>query len=340
VLFPKTKFTRQTLCGRLLCFKMYFLREAQVFANKRQFARLSANLFLLVAGALTLSSPLCAFAAPVELRQAADGKAAQGALILPVVSIGSLLLPSGQITVDGQNVEVGAVPEWLFDRHTVLTGVLIQLDVAGAAASPAATSLNGLVYFNGGDWLKNLRRGRAKETIETADGQTYQGQIVSVTKDQISIDTLPGQSRNIALANVKNIISPCSYRFSAPASQVKLSPDTGITICDARSVTFAPAGAQPRLASAFSMRGSSSTPALKLPKSDLAGTEGGITKRAIALMITADAVNTIAPAIAIPLTATLGQRRASNTLNGYTEANLLNDFVFKIPLVTSPTARF
>ncbi len=324
-----------------------------MFVNYRQFARLFAL------ASITLLLPLSAMAAPVELKQAADGKAAQGALALPVSSIGSLLLPSGQITVQGQNVEVGAVPEWLFDRHTVLKGVLIQLDVAGlagaapvapttiaagattpTAATAAASALSGLVYFNGGDWLKNLRRGRAKETIETADGQIYQGQISGVTRDQIAIDVLPGQSKNIALANVKNIVSPYSYRFSAPAGDVKLSPDTGTTLCDAGVVSFAPSSSQPRLASVFTSRPGSSTPVLKLPKSDLAGTEGGITKKAIAFMITADAVNTIAPAIAIPLTATLGTRRAENTLNGYTNANLLNDFVFKIPLVTSPTSRF
>ncbi len=317
-----------------------------MFVNRRQFARSFAL------ASMTLLLPLSALAAPVELKQAADGRAAQGALALPVSSIGSLLLPSGQITVEGQNVEVGAVPEWLFDRHTVLKGVLVQLDVAGPAgataptapttptATTASSALSGLVYFNGGDWLKNLRRGRAKETIETADGQTYQGQITGITKDQIAIDLLPGQSKNIALANVKNIVSPYSYRFSAPAGEVKLSPDTGTTICDAGIVTFAPSSSQPRLASMFTSRPGSSTPVLKLPKSDLAGTEGGITKKAIAFMITADAVNTIAPAIAIPLTATLGIRRAENTLNGFTNANLANDFIFKIPLVTPPTSRF
>jgi hypothetical protein len=57
-------------------------------------------------------------------------------------------------------------------------------------------------------------------------------------------------------------------------------------------------------------------------------------------MIAVDAANTLAPMIALPLTMALGQGRAENTLNGYTAANNLNDFVFKIPLVTSPTAKF
>jgi hypothetical protein len=264
-------------------------------------------------------------------------------------------------------VEVGAVPEWLFDRHTILTGTLIRLDLgatpaATAAATPtnvatpsinqgsaqavASSRLDGLVYFNGGDWLKNLRTSRISETVEAADGNTYVGRISTITADNLSIDTLPGQTRTLALANVKNIVSPFSYRFSAQASDVKLAPDSGMTTCDASTATFAlarPLG-QPQSAIAAQSRprmfGVASKPVFTLPKSTLAGTEGGISKKAITAMITVDAANTLAPMIALPLTMALGQGRAENTLNGYTTANRINDFFLHIPLVTSPTAKF
>jgi len=292
--------------------------------------------------AVNLSFPLGALAESVELKQATDGKAAQGAFALPVKGIGGLLLPNGQITVQGQNVEVGAVPEWLFDRHTVLTGVLVRLDLSGGVAGEPA-ALSGIAYFNGGDWLRNLHRGGGRETVETVGGETYQGKISSITKDQLTIDTLPGQSKTLALPTIANIVSPYSYRFSAAASAVKLSPDTASTLCDASTVTFAPARLQSgvKIASASTpVLASSSSQHFKLPKSILAGTEGGITKKAIAFMITADFVNTAAPCIAIPLVATLGTRRAHRTINGYTDANRLNDFVLHIPLVTPPTAMF
>ncbi len=326
--------------------------------------------------ALTLQfSSLPALASLVEMKQA-EGKPVQASLALPVANIGNYLLPDGQISVNGQLVEVGAVPEWLFDRHTVLTGTLIRLDLgtptAAPAAAPASASnmnasaspsvspsanqgsaqavassrLDGLVYFNGGDWLKNLRTSRISETVEAADGNTYVGRISTVTADNLSIDTLPGQTRTLALANVKNIVSPFSYRFSAPASDVKLSPENGMTTCDASAATFAlarPLG-QPQSAIATQPRprmfGGASKPVFTLPKSTLAGTEGGISKKAITAMVAADAANTLAPMIALPLTMALGQGRAENTLNGYTNANLLNDFFLKIPLVTSPTAKF
>jgi hypothetical protein len=284
-----------------------------------------------------------------------------------VANIGNYLLPDGQISVSGQLVEVGAVPEWLFDRHTILTGTLIRLDLgatpaATAAATPtpsatpsinqgsaqavASSRLDGLVYFSGGDWLKNLRTSRISETVEAADGNTYVGRISTVTADNLSIDTLPGQTRTLALANVKNIVSPFSYRFSAQASDVKLSPDSGMTTCDASTATFAlarPLG-QPQSAIATQSRprmfGVASKPVFTLPKSTLAGTEGGISKKAITAMITVDAANTLAPMIALPLTMALGQGRAENTLNGYTTANRINDFFLHIPLVTSPTAKF
>lgn len=327
------------------------------------------NLSLSLALALQFSS-LPAQAALVEMKQA-EGKAVQASLALPVANIGNYLLPDGQISVNGQLVEVGAVPEWLFDRHTILTGTLIRLDLGAPAATAGATPTNatspslappssqasaqavastsrldGLVYFNGGDWLKNLRTNRISETVEAADGNTYVGRISTVTADNLSIDTLPGQTRTLALANVKNIVSPFSYRFSAQASDVKLSPDSGMTTCDASSATFAlarPLG-QPQSAIATQSRprmfGVASKPVFTLPKSTLAGTEGGISKKAITAMITADAANTLAPMIALPLTMALGQGRAKNTLNGYTTANRINDFFLHIPTVTSPTAMF
>lgn len=327
----------------------------------------SLVLSLALTAALALQcAGLPAQAALVEMKQA-EGKPVQASLALPVANIGNYLLPDGQISVNGQLVEVGAVPEWLFDRHTILTGTLIRLDLAAPAstqaANPASTTnasapqgsaqavastsrLDGLVYFNGGDWLKNLRTNRISETVEAADGNTYVGRISTVTADNLSIDTLPGQTRTLALANVKNIVSPFSYRFSAQASDVKLSPDSGMTTCDASSATFAlarPLG-QPQSAIATQSRprmfGVASKPVFTLPKSTLAGTEGGISKKAITAMITADAANTLAPMIALPLTMALGQGRAENTLNGYTTANRINDFFLHIPLVTSPTAKF
>lgn len=328
--------------------------------------------------ALTLNlqlSGLAALASAVEMKQS-EGKPVQASLALPAASIGSMLLPEGQISVNGQSVEVGAVPEWLFDRHTVLTGTLIRLDlgagttssisssgssssVAASGSGTANTRLDGLVYFTGGDWLKNLRRSRISETVEAVDGNTYVGRISTVTPSSLSIDTLPGQTRTLALANVKNIVSPYSYRFSAPASDVKLSPDTGTTICDASTATFAlsqPLGSLSQTTLSQSTQAQSqqtltgrpksrmfsgpSQAVLKLPKSTLAGTEGGISRKAITAMIAVDAANTLAPMIALPLTMALGQGRAENTLNGYTAANNLNDFVLHIPLVTSPTAKF
>ncbi len=334
---------------------------------------LACRLALSLALALQFSS-LPVLASLVEMKQA-EGKPVQASLALPVANIGNYLLPDGQISVNGQLVEVGAVPEWLFDRHTILTGTLIRLDLGAAPAATAAATptnatnpsaapsvnpsatqdsaqavassrLDGLVYFNGGDWLKNLRTNRISETVEAADGNSYVGRISTITADNLSIDTLPGQTRTLALANVKNIVSPFSYRFSAQASDVKLSPDNGMTTCDASTATFAlarPLG-QPQSAIATQSRprmfGVASKPVFTLPKSTLAGTEGGISKKAITAMITVDAANTLAPMIALPLTMALGQGRAENTLNGYTTANRINDFFLHIPLVTSPTAKF
>jgi hypothetical protein len=344
----------------------------------------------LLALTLQIVFPFAALAAPVELKHA-EGKPAQATLALPTNSIGTLSLPSGQLLIEGNNVVVGAVPEWLFDRHPVLTGTLIRLDVGAAAnggasgstssstsdstststssststtAAPTATApltlngsnaapslspaaqsyVSGLVYINGGDWLKNLRRTRSTETVETTEG-SVSGKIASIDGTSVLIETLPGQTKTIPLANVKNIVSPFSFSFTAPATDIKLSPDDGTTVCDAGTVVFAPASqsiysAKGNSGGSYGGSNSSRKPALTLPKSTLAGTEGGITKGAITAMVAVDTANTLAPIIGLPLTMALGQRRAENTLNGFQNANFVNDFFFKIPLVTSPVARF
>ncbi|HND67869.1 MAG TPA: hypothetical protein PL112_13815, partial [Candidatus Obscuribacter sp.] len=89
-----------------------------------------------------------AMAAPLTLAKSGELAATQ-----PVARIGRLLLPQGQVKVRGREVEVMAVPEWLFDRHAVLKGKLIKAD-AGSQA------LTALVYFDNGDWLKDLYSGR------------------------------------------------------------------------------------------------------------------------------------------------------------------------------------
>ena len=77
---------------------------------------------------------------------------------IPVRSIGGVLLPKGSVSISGNTIDVGAVPEWLFDKHTVLSGVLINptLNTTGDRAT-----ITGLVYFQTGEWLKNLGRNQA-----------------------------------------------------------------------------------------------------------------------------------------------------------------------------------
>src|SRR5438132_859286 len=77
-------------------------------------------------------------------------------------SIGGVALPKGSVSISGSTINVNAVPDWLFDRHNVLTGVVINPKLATEGSSSVVT---GLAYFTKGEWLANLGRNQAAEIV-------------------------------------------------------------------------------------------------------------------------------------------------------------------------------
>src|SRR5579883_2563615 len=96
--------------------------------------------------------------------------------------LGRLKLNNGSVKISKNDVSVGAVPDWLFDRHTVLTGKLINhhIDTAGTQ-----TTLSGTMYFLDGDWAKELPDARNRDTIQLANGPAILGRIRNFTSDSL-----------------------------------------------------------------------------------------------------------------------------------------------------------
>ncbi len=274
----------------------------------------------LLAYALSLGLNGAAMAAPLTLAKSGELVATQ-----PVERIGRLLLPQGQVRLRGREVEVVAVPEWLFDRHAVLKGKLVKVDTG-------SQTLTALVYFDGGDWLKDLYIGRrSRETFTLKSGGNIYGNVRSITPTDVNIEVLPGKIEKISLSEVVSIDSPFAYQATISLSQVKLSPETQELTAEGGNTVLKPV-------SVVGSRIASNKEAI-LPPSRLPGTEGGITKAKIASMVAMDTVNTLAPLVAIPLVVPLGERSAIRQLNAYQQADIAN-VVFDLPAVPQTIARF
>ncbi len=207
-------------------------------------------------------------------------------------SIGGVALPKGSISISGNTINVNAVPDWLFDRHNVLTGVVINPKLTTEGTSSVIT---GLAYFTKGEWLTSLGRNQASEIVTLNDGMALSGHIGGTSSSALDMVLADGTRRSVNFSDIAALQSPRAYPFRIPATSVKIEPSDGSYTAEVASASFTPAMFHSHLA-LFS----SNKP--QVPKSSLPGTEGGVSNKYIATMIATDIISgTIAPAIAIPI---------------------------------------
>jgi hypothetical protein len=191
--------------------------------------------------------------------------------------------------ISGHSIEIQAVPEWLFDRDTVLSGSVINPTLTTQGGS---SIVRGLAFFNGGSWLRNLAAPNVRDTIRTASGETIPGTIQAVLPDGLEILQLMGGRRKVLYTDIANIDSPRAYNFAVNATSLKLDPTAAGMQGDANQVAFTRAGLGGRIA-----MGKPSVPTSRLP-----GTEGGVPNAVIASEVLIDfAVNVVAPAVTVPV---------------------------------------
>lgn len=237
----------------------------------------------------SLAAVPAALAMPVSFTQAGEGQTSAVECHLPVNSIGPVLLNKGSARLAGGNIDVATVPEWLFDPQIVLSGVVINSQIE---TSGPKSMITGLAYFNKGDWLNNLGSTVAKDTLYLNSGDVVTVQVGATADNALEVLQSDGTRRKIPFADIRDIRSPRAYRFSIPASSVKLPLQPGGSIdLDGSRLTFAASGSlRGRLAQKPSA-----------PVSHLPGTEGAVSNRAIAGWLALDVANDLAPAITAPI---------------------------------------
>jgi hypothetical protein len=252
---------------------------------------------------------------------------------VPVTSIGGIALPKGTVSLAGNTIEINAVPDWLFDRHAVMSGVIFDEQLDSSGASPKVT---GSAYLLRGEWLKNLGRNVAPEIVSIKGGDSCSGHIVgSPSETELEMILSDGTRKTLKLDEIASITSPRAFTFEIPTRSVKISPTDNTYVADAVNVNFRPSMFHSQIA--FYSRKP------KVPVSTLPGTEGGISNKTITfLAVNSFAVNTLANAIAIPIifarSSSLGQEqilfRAGNLadgLNPYTPQRYANGTIHFYP---------
>jgi hypothetical protein len=247
---------------------------------------------------------LPAFANSIVYSAPSDNQSANFTGEVPVKQIGSLLLPKAVVQFKNTDVNILAVPDWLFDRSVVLSGALVKVQVSVQGQN---SNLNGLVYFFEGQWLSNLGSINAIDTIDTISGERLRGRIRSRLDNAFAFKPETGPMQKVSFNDIKNINSPRAYVFSIISDSSKVVPANLSIEFDANSLAFSPTFGRAYAAKTA-----------KVPKSTLAGTEPGITNNEIALLTGANILIDLAPAVAIPLT--LNQHntaQAQQTINLY-----------------------
>lgn len=256
----------------------------------------------LLAISFVVSAAAPALASPLKVGKTADGTGSNIEVTVPAGDIGGLKLSNGSVKMAEGKLSVRAVPDWLFDSHQVLDGRLIESRIT---TSGTTTTLSGLTYFVGGDWLSNLNRFKSPDNLETTSGAIMVGRVRAVNADSVDFQDSNGQTKRLNKSEIKSIISPRAFIFNIPASDVKLGAVDGELTADAKNINFQPT-MSPRARGWFSAK----AVVAKEPKAQLAGTEGGVTKWELAGMIGLDVFNTLSPAIAFPIVAPLGDKDA------------------------------
>ena len=192
---------------------------------------------------------------------------------LAVDKIGKIALPRGVASFAQDELIIQAVPGWLFDRNVVFKGPIVR-----AEAVPQNNSyvLGGLAVMLDGLWTNSVLSGK-REAIETIDGGTVSGEITGRVSDALVVKHDDGRQENVLFSRIKTVRSPRAFIFNIQSDGVKINPaDSNVTFI-ARSVLISPANS--------SLKNSRRT---RVPRFALAGTEAGISKRALAVFVALD----------------------------------------------------
>ena len=131
-----------------------------------------------------------------------------------VTKVGALIAEDAIAILSGSEIKIESKKEHKSNIHTptenLLSGVLFQTKTLEGATS-------GYAVFNGGNRFSRINTTACPETVLTVTGITYEGHIISVTPQGLSINTNNGV-HNIAANDIQEIRSPVAFKYNLPES--------------------------------------------------------------------------------------------------------------------------
>ncbi len=255
------------------------------------------TLSLFTASTIIYSTNLSALAYPITYTAPSANQNASFIGEIPIKQIGSIALPKAVVQFKDTDINILAVPDWLFDRSNVLSGALVNIQVE---LQGNTNTLTGLAYFLEGLWIANLGSPNAIDVIDTISGEQLRGRIRARLDEGFAFKPENGPMRKLLLKEIKNIKSPRAYTFSIYTEPGKLIPLSDSLQFNVSNISFVPTFGRDFIAKNA-----------KVPESHLAGTEPGITKTQIAAMVGMNMTVDLAPAIVIPLVLNKGNETAA-----------------------------
>jgi hypothetical protein len=182
------------------------------------------NTFQTILCLLLTALLLCPAAMAAPINYVADPTGAPASINgkVELKKLGGVTLERGRATFAGNSVDVTVIPEWQFDRESVLTGTLLH---TSALLKDNELLINGLAYFDSGDWLSYIDDPKRTDIVTTNNGEV-RGKITSVTPFVLEMTTESGDKRSIFLREISDVDSARAYHFLLPAVVVSHTHNT------------------------------------------------------------------------------------------------------------------
>jgi hypothetical protein len=204
--------------------------------DKKQSLKESIKLALIAAtsSVVLLATPAMCAAVSFTPQTATNGGDVVGRI--PIAKFGALELPRGRAYFKTNVLEVTAIPEYQFDRQIVLSGPILK---CWSSSDGKVASINGIAYFQDGDWLKYVDENSPDNIITAA--KTYSGQITALKSGYLEVTPQGGTPQKVAVADIVQVVSPRAYTFSMPVTAFSATTKPGEAISgESSSVTIKP----------------------------------------------------------------------------------------------------
>jgi hypothetical protein len=179
--------------------------------------------------------------------------------------IGNLTFRKGLASVHGNSITIQSTPSEYMPPVTELSGVILRVE-ASLDVNPQAVT--GLVYFQGGDSLKQLDDSRTLDLIFKHDG-ALSGRIAALKGYDLNVIKMDGSTAILDVSTVKYVRSPRAFVFTIPISGKVIAPDTVAFQREAYSAKFKATVNQSLLKSSSIVPGHAASNQAGLPGSEL-----------------------------------------------------------------------